>query len=486
MADAELVVGARNDAQAVLDEIGESLRGLAVPAQEGSLKADAAISGLVRSLVAGGVAITGVFGAAAIAIGGIAANSAINSIKSETEALDKLNRQLDNYVGAGRLSAEAAKQFAAEMKASLGVSEKDTLSLLEQASSLGVAQEKLDEAALAAIGLSKSLGIDLDSALKKVIEGDDDLVSMIDSVNNGLAEQGKSIEGLAGLWNFLESQTKLTFEFILKATAPIQEMFAGLGKWIKDSILSGIVGAVTAVEVFRDSTAQSLAFAFAAWQYHALQIEEVAKHTFSVALPAYVVWFTDNFTNFMIDGFNAIVVAAMNFTQAIGEAFVALWDFIASGGAGGLEKFTNDLLLATGTLLNGFEATAEQMPKILGRKISEEEQALKAQMNSLGEGLSASFNDKFKRNLDSLKFEVPKLNAGDIQDLQKPKEIEAGKAKNQELRATESRLLTRGRADSVMDKVAQATKDSADRLKSIDENLKNSNNKDKLQLEFVA
>jgi hypothetical protein len=594
MADAELVFGARNDAQAVIDEIGKSLRGLAVPAQEGSLKADAAISSLIAGLVRGGIALTGVFGAAAISIGAIATGSAVKAIKDESEALDSLNRRLSNFTDAGANSSDSAKQlatsiqqstlisdqateaatrlanetlrsadvasrasnsatesaknfaretigssdatmknaaahaaragaatagsaairnaaaisasasavesaaianasksysqyseaaksaiatakeFAASTKQSLGVSEKDTINLMEQASSLGVSRDKLDEAAIAAIGLSKSLGIDLDAALKKVVESDDELVSIVDSVNAGLEEQSKSVEGLAGMWNFLERQVKMTIEFIDTATQPLQDIFIEIGTYIKESVVSGVVGAVTAVEVFREKTFESLQYAFVAWEYHSLQIEGVAAHTFTVALPAYVVWFTDNFTNLFVDGFNSIVVASMNFTEAIGQAFVALWDFIASGGAGGIEKFTNDMLLATDTLLNGFEATAEQIPKIMGRKISDQENALKSQMDLLGKGLGDSFNEKFKANMESLNIPTPQLNAADLAGLKSPddKDAKGGGKLSQELRANEGRLLTRGKSDNALDEVAKNTKASADRLKTIEDELK--------------
>lgn len=492
--DAEIVVGARNEAKAVFDEIGSQLRGLAIPAQDGAARADAAIGAMLANLasapaslsgafVALGGAITkvasaaagltGVLGVIGLGVAGVATVSAISSINDEADALDSLNRRLDAYVGAGRVSAETAKAFAAELKRSLGVSEEDTIQLMEKASVLGVTQDKLDEAATAAIGLSRALGIDMSSALTKVVNGDQDLVDMLGSINSGLAEQGEEVKGLAGLWNLVEVQTKKTIEFISAATQPLQQMFVSIGDYIRSSVITGIIGAVTAVEVFRDRTADSLQFIGVAWDLVTLQLSEAAKHAFTVQLPAYTIWFIDNTFNLFQDGFNAILTIFQNFNVAASKAIVLLWDFIASGGAGGLERLTQDMLSVADTLLVGFEAKAESLPEVMKRKVTEEEASLKDKMAALGSSLGTTFNDRFAKNLAAIEVVTPQLDAKAL-ELKNASQAESGKkGSDSSLSVNESRLITRGRGEDIAKQQLAAQNAANARLDEIARNTAN-------------
>lgn len=470
--DAEIVVGARNEASAIFQEIGDQLRALAMPAEQGAARADAAIGSLVAGIARSAAAMTGIFGAIGLGIGGIATASAVKAINDQSEAMDSLNRRLDNYVGANRLSEDAARSFADEVRRNLGVSEAQTLSLMEQAAAAGVHQSKMDDAALAAIGLSRALGIDMDSALKKVLEGDEKLVSMLSSVNRGLTEQGEQVKGIAGLWNLVELQTKKTIEFIAASTQPLQESFSQLGQFIQDSVVAGVVGAVTAVELFRDKTGVVLAFAGTAFELWAIQIEEITKHAFTVAMPAYVVWFTDNMVNLFVDGFNLLSAYFRNLTMAWAQAFAALWEYIRTGGKSGLADLQNDLLLAAGTLLDGFESQASALPDVMRRSIGAREAELKDQLGTLGNALGQSFNERFQKNMEGVKLTTPQFNQ--IPDFSTPDEKDKAASKQGDLRATESRLLTRGPAEKGIDKIASATEASKNLLQQIRDKLSES------------
>lgn len=471
--DAEIVVGARNEASAIFQEIGDQLRALAMPAEQGAARADAAIGSLVAGIARSAAAMTGVFGAVGLGLAGIATASAVKAINDQSEAMDSLNRRLDNYVGASRVSEQAAKAFSDEMRRNLGISEAQTLSLMEQAAAAGVSQSKLDDAALAAVGLSKALGIDMDAALKKVIEGDEELVSMLGSINSGLAEQGEEVKGLAGLWNLVEIQTKKTIEFISAATQPLQASFAQLGQFIHDSVLTGVVGAVTAVELFRDKTEMVLAFAGTAFELWAIQIEEVVKHAFNVAMPAYVVWFTDNLVNLFADAFNLLTAYFRNLQMAWAQAFAALWEYIRTGGKNGIADLTNDLLAAAGTLTDGFQSQTEAIPEVMKRAISGREQELKDQLANLGGSLSNSFNDRFKKNMEGLKVQTPQF--GQLPDLgiAEKDEKKKGSQQQQSLNAVEGRLLSRGRADDPAMKQLMVAEEQKKLLQEIRNELKN-------------
>ena len=276
--DVELVIGARNEAKAVFDELGAQLRALSVPATEGAMKADAAITGLAmaatRALASATAAIVGTAGAVVGGIAALGAAEAALSIYEEAKAVDALNRQLDNYVGINRIATSVHQSFAESIRQSLNVSEEDTLELMKKANVLGVTQDKLDDASLAAIGLSRALGIDMGSALKKVIDGDENLVSMLDSVNSGLKEQATEADGLTGAWLMLQIETKKALEAALSATAPLQEALKSLGSMIKDATLTGIVGATTAVELFGEEFEAVMKLSATTFEYAMLRIQE--------------------------------------------------------------------------------------------------------------------------------------------------------------------------------------------------------------------
>lgn len=487
MSDAELVVGARNEAKAVLDEIGDQLAALAIPAQEGSLKVDAAISGLLAKLAAGAVAVTGAFGAAAIAVGSIAAGSAIKSINDESEALDALNRELDNYVGKGRIGEETAKAFAAANRVSLGISEAQTIALMTTASSLGVTQDKLDEAALAAIGLSKALGISVDAALKKVIEGDQRLVSITDSVNSGLREQANSLDGLPGLWNLVEVSAKNSLELIMSSTQPMQDSFIALGRSITEGLTKALIGTISALQVYRENTSLANEYVAASWSLTYEQLSETSKFFLNEQLPAYWEWYVNNVSNLLIDGANSAVAIVTNQFSTISEIIstqIAFW----TGQISEAEASAR-LVEAFAAPFDGIELRAEKMPEVIGQRMTERERDLTDKLAAMGKRLGKEFSEAFDENLKKFNIEPPKLTESDLQGLRQSKDADSkvGSKRQQELQAVESRLLTRGRADNAMDKVAKATQESANRLRSIDENLRNTNvTNETLKLEFVA
>jgi hypothetical protein len=63
---------------------------------------------------------------------------------------------------------EQYKDFASAVQAVTTVGDEQTLGLLQQAQSLGVARERMEEAAKGAIGLSRAFGIDMNTALRGI------------------------------------------------------------------------------------------------------------------------------------------------------------------------------------------------------------------------------------------------------------------------------------------------------------------------------
>ena len=200
--------------------------------------------------------------------------------------------------------------------------------------------------------------------------------------------------------------------------------------------------------------------------------KKIAKHAFTVELPAYTLWFIDNATALFTDGFNAILTIIQNFNVAASQALVMLWDFVASGGAGGIEKLTQDMLMATDTLLVGFEATAQSLPEIMKRKISDEEQSLAALMAELGGSLGMTFSDRFQKNLAAVQIAIPQLDQKAL-DFQRDAKDDGKGGGNGGLSANEGRLITRGRGEDIAKQQLAEQQRANERLEQIARNTAN-------------
>lgn len=456
--DVELVIGAKNDAKAVLDELSNQFRTLASPINEANAAIQTGLGKFVAGLIGAAATAGGILSTIGVGVAGIATVSTIKAIRDEQDALQALTTQISNYAGATGFSIEEAKAFASALRVSLGVSEKQTLELMTKASVLGVTNEYLDDAALAAIGLAKSLDIDVSAAIAKVVNGDSDLLNMTDSINKGLIAQKQQVTQLASAWNMVTQQTKALTEVMLKALQPIRDELTKLGSSIGSWIITKLIEATTMIQVFQSHTAESMEYASKSVQLFAMQFSSSLEHAFTVAAPAYFLWFTDNFVKLMQDGFNAVLAINRNFNEALGKGLIAVWDFIASGGTSGIDKLKADMLEAIGTLANDFEATAEPLPVIIGRQISKEEQALKNQLGELGSELGQVFQDKFAANKKFMD-EILSVQAPQFEKFSQLKAKAPNSSAASVLQATESRLLTRGKVDQGIDKVAKAVND---------------------------
>jgi hypothetical protein len=206
-----------------------------------------------------------------------------------------------------------------------------------------------------------------------------------------------------------------------------------------------------------------------------VRLVEGTKHAFTVEIPAYAAWFADNFTKLMADAFNAVVTIASNLGDKIGRIIMRIWDFVSSGMAGGFDQLAADIgQIASGSLLEGFTATAEALPEIAARAITDREQELQARIGKLGTNLAEEFNTKLAGRLIGLD-EATSGPAEQIalkmtgQDGPAAGSNEQGKSSNQlaaasALQAQTGRLLTMGPAsetNEILRQIASNTQDAA-------------------------
>ncbi len=106
---------------------------------------------------------------------------------------------------------------------------------------------------------------------------------------------------------------------------------------------------------------------------------------FTDVFPAYFGWFVDNAGNIFTDLGNIVVTVMSNLASNIKTAFTEIWDFIASGG-------TDSMEFAFVPLLDGFEATVAELPKIAERATTDLEAGMQTSIEAIGTQLADSFD----------------------------------------------------------------------------------------------
>jgi hypothetical protein len=120
-------------------------------------------------------------------------------------------------------------------------------------------------------------------------------------------------------------------------------------------------------------------------------------------LPDLASWFGRNWKELIVDAFNAVLTFVTNWGKAMADVISRIWDFITSGMSGGVGKLFGDLTdIATRNLLEGFTATAEKLPEILGRPLTGAEKDLADKAGKLANGIGNKFAIKLGERLGKL------------------------------------------------------------------------------------
>ena len=226
--------------------------------------------------------------------------------------------------------------------------------------------------------------------------------------------------------------------------------------WVKEKIVQGvniIIGAFTFLEVIITNLGSVWDLIAASAELAMISTIESVKYALTEVIPAYATWFGENFVNLIRDGLNLAFTVVVNHVAKIIDAFQALWNFIASGG-------TSDILgqlgeIAGRSYLEGFESSLTSLPEIAGRKLTDREKELAEKVGAIGSRLGDEFTNKMKERMigvgDTLGSELQ--SASDNFNLKGQNHILM-----QGINATESRLLTRGPANTYESRMLDETK----------------------------
>jgi hypothetical protein len=253
------------------------------------------------------------------------------------------------------------------------------------------------------------------------------------------------------------------------AVSGMQSVFQALAPYI-EAFKVGIVIAVTTAEVAFKNLGPIVQFALSALQLKFLGMAEDVKHTFTVVIPSYIKWFGENAYNLVRDAAVGMATVLTNFGKNLGEFGAAIYMWVSGGMKGGLDGLMNQLgqTMMVG-LTDGFEAQTQALPEIAARQLTQSEQALIAQMNTIGTNVGNEFSTTLRERMSAL--QAPSLPAAEQKkEEEKQKKASEGLAKvaeaqatiAQQLSATESRLLTRGPSEGPMQSVAQASQKTAE------------------------
>lgn len=487
----DFVIGGKDKAAPAMTSVEKSLQRLEQKTES--------VAASTKRLAAVGTTLAAAWALVKTALAALGGLDKINAAyDAQTAAVKRLNSAL---AVRGQQAASAGMQQAAkDLEKLTGVSDQATLALMQTAQSLGFATDKLDDAAKAATGLSAATGKTAEESLgdmKAALEGNfeafhglnpqimfmrtnqEKLAAVMAIANHGLQQQSQDMGTVAGSGRRADSAMGSLMESFGKIIAPIRVLInAGISQlataldsllvpivqyatsvlenigpimeWVQGKVVAAVnvmIGAVTFFEVILTNLGSVWEIVKAAAELAMIKVSESVMHTLTKVIPAYAMWFAENFVNLFKDAFNGVVAVITNAGRIIGEMVYQIFAFIASGGEGGIEGLMSGLGEAASiSLLDGFKSSLTSLPEIAERQLTAREKDLADKIGAVGGRLGQEFSDKMKERMlgvgsslgDELNNAASKVNL-------KGK----GAIMTQGIQVTEGRLLTRGPGSSL-------------------------------------
>ena len=502
----DFVIGGKDRAKPAMQSVEKSMANL----QRGTDRLKVSTQSL---MVAMGplLALFAAVKAAMVAVGGIkAANDAYDT---QTKAVHRLNEALK--LRGHQSASDSMQAFAVELQALSGVGDEVTISLMQTALAMGFATDRADDATKAAVGLSAVTGKGLEQSLgdlKSALQGNFEAFELVnpqlrymasnqDKLNAvlGMATQGLqtqaagmlTVEGsgsraasavgdlmemvgaiLAPLRVLINNGTQRLAENLQKVLTPAvekaNEVMANIGP-IVDYMASvaitatnKLIAAFTFVEVVVSNLGDVWEILKAIAERAMLSIVESVKYALTETIPAYAKWFGENIINLMRDAWQGVIVVFDNAGKILGDLVYQVFEFISSGGQGGVDGLMSRLgEAASRSLTDGFQSNLADLPSIAVRTLTQREQELTDKIGQIGSNLGEEFANKMQDRMigfgDGIVKEIADIGqtAFDGLDLQVKKNVIT-----QGVTATQGRLLSRGNASSIDQQMLEAIKQS--------------------------
>lgn len=169
---------------------------------------------------------------------------------------------------------------------------------------------------------------------------------------------------------------------------------------------------------------------------------------FTDVIPAYLDWFSNNWTNMFRDMFVAYVTFYKNLLKNVWAAMTAIWDFIASGGTAQME-------IAFVPMLDGFKKTMADLPNVPDRAMTQLETQLTDDLGSMG----AQLGTGLQQSMDAAVAAVGSKTATELSDKSSKSDSESAADKTSK-KAVENKAVM-ARSSEGQSVVAQLAKTMA-------------------------
>lgn len=490
----DFVIGGKDKAAPAMTSVEKSLQRLEQKTES--------VAASTKRLAAVGTTLAAAWGLVKTALAALGGLDKINAAyDAQTAAVKRLNSAL--AVRGQQAASAAMQQTAKDLEKITGVSDQATLALMQTAQTMGFATDKADDAAKAALGLAEATGKTAEQSLgdmKAALEGNfeafhginpqimfmrsnqEKLAAVMAIANQGLQQQSQDMGTVAGsgrradsaMGSLMESFGKIIAPIRVLINAGLQQLATTLDKllipivqyatsvlenigpimdWVKEKVVAAInimIGAFTFFEVILTNLGSVWEIVKAAAELAMISISESVMHTLTKVIPAYAMWFGENFVNLIKDAFNGVIAVITNAGRIIGEMVYQIFAFIASGGEGGIEGLMSGLGEAASiSLLDGFKSSLTSLPEIAERQLTQREKDLADKIGAVGGRLGQEFSDKMSERMIGVGSTLgDELSAASNINLK-------GRAAimTQGVQVTEGRLLTRGPGSSLPNKL---------------------------------
>ena len=373
------------------------------------------------------------------------AASSIRAHSEQEDATNKLRQALKSTGEAVGFTVDELKEYAKELQKSTVYGDELTLSAMSiLATFKEVKGSVFKETTMLALDMSEALGQDLKSSviqLGKALNDPATGISALSRVGVSFTQVQKDqiknfmeMNDVAGAQGIILNE--LQSEFGGQAAAAV-DTFSGsvrqlknawgdakekLGGYIAENekVMYGIKTTQVLIENF--DTVMELVWTSAGLSL--VEWYEELKYTFTVRVPTVLLWFKDNWREIFQTLWNGTKTIFINMGKNIVDFFIAIQSWLQGDPRG--FKWT--------ALLEGFESTLKDLPKIARREITPLEEVLTKELADLQAKLTTAIKDKTKKQ------ETAEDSGGDSPEEKKTKTgVSAAKKR---LAARESRLLT--------------------------------------------
>ena len=467
------------------------------------------IPGLLLSIPAG---IAGIALAAVTAAGKTERQVTLLTNKLAIVEAAKLNVSLEEIDTAPlRKVAEDTAKVAKQIQTATNVQSSKLVSLATNSLPKGLDSTQIASALKASVGLAEVYGTSIEDGMYRVrqaIEGNfESFEKLIPSISTMATDEEKlaAVSKLAangfkvaqqetltfwgtiekvknGLGNTLEaigrmeSGTDILGTVLRDVVSPVVDAldsklqrFGFSGKDAIDVITAGFAGLLAAAETLSSNFGMVIERMLASVELFGESTKQSIYYAFDVVVNSYIPWLGKS----IVTGFTeAARMAGLIFqnmaTRAI-DSVSAVSTFVASGGAGGVNKLLEDLAnINSAPLAGDFTLKLEELPQIADRALSTTEQILADRIKEMDAKLGSDFSKSFTKAYNEMGGMLKEQGLVANIDL-KPKVPEAAaassaiekkaKATTNETNAVlQSRFLARGASNDPQREMAQTLK----------------------------